>query len=151
MSFSRWIRTSFAILGLATLGSAAHGAPFISGTYYEENASNGCAGSINCSVLFSAIPEGKAVLLVRLTCSVRVSKAVRLLRVELGLSRPGNLPTRFQDLPFFDTLAANSLQRFYVVESDPHFLLGAGARPFVRVVTTGNALTNLDCHVAGQR
>ena len=151
MSFSRWIRTTFAILGLATLGSAAHGAPLISGTYYEENASNGCAGSINCSVLFSAIPEGKPVLFVRITCSVRISKAVQLLRVELGVSRPNTLPTRFQDLPFFDTVAANSLQRFYVVESDPHFLLGTGARPFVRVVATGNALINMDCHVAGQR
>lgn len=149
MSFSGLVRTTLAVLGILTIGSAAHAGAIISGTYYEENASNSCSGSINCSVLFTAIPTGKAVLLVRIACSLRATSSVQIFRVELGLSRVGQQPTRFQDLTFVNTGSASALQKFYVLESDPHFLLGAGARPFVRLNTNSNALINMDCHIAG--
>jgi hypothetical protein len=150
MCFSGLVRTTLAALGFLAIGSAAHAGAIISGTYYEENASNSCSGSVNCSVLFSAIPTGKAVLLVRIACSIRVTTSVQIFRVELGLSRPSQPPTRFQDLTFVNTGSASALQKFYVVESDPHFLIGAGARPFVRLNTNSNALINMDCHIAGE-
>lgn len=151
MRMSGWIRTTLAVVGLLTVTSAAQAGVIIVGKYYEDTASNVCAGSINCSLTHSAIPAATAVLFARIACSIRVTKTTQLLRVELGLARTGQLPTRFQDLKFQDTVAANSLQRFYVVESDLHYLLGVGAKPFVRVLTTANSITNIDCQIVGEK
>lgn len=151
MRLSAWVRTAFAIFGFLTISSAAHSGVIIANNYYEETASAGpCTGS-TCSLLFTAIPTGKAVLFKRLACSLRVSSAVKILRVEFGLSRPEQLPTRFQDLFFLNTGSTTvASQALYVVEADPHFLVGAGARPFLRLSTRSNAITNIDCHIAGE-
>jgi len=151
MRLLSWVRTTFAVLGLLTISSAAHSGVIISGDYYEETASGGPCTTTVCSVVFTLIPTGKAVLFKHLACSLRVSSAVKILRVEFGLSRPGQQPTRFQDLFFLNTGSTTvAAQALYVVQTDPHFLVGGGARPFLRLSARSNAITNIDCRIAGE-
>lgn len=151
MTTSAWVRNAVAAFGLFILGSAAQSGVIIVGTYYEDTADNLCAGSINCSLTHAPIPAATTIVFERIACSIRVTKTVQLLRVELGLARTGQQPTRFQDLKFQDTQTANALQRFYIVESQLHYLLGTGAKPFVRIVATGNSITNIDCQIVGEK
>jgi len=126
-------RTAFAAaLATLALGAAvphASAAPTIVGSDYAERGQGSCPNSAECTITFSAIPAGKALVVTDVSCRGRMPYDQKLVYLEL-LSQKANGSYNFLTSTIeFGEQIINGLYNTYQGHQQMRFVVYAGEKP----------------------
>jgi hypothetical protein len=133
------------VAGLAAPVSQA--TPTIIQGNYEETISQGCPNAASCSVVFSAVPAGKALVVSDVSCQITAggSGVITL----LSLNRQGSLANQAYLNVGAPVTVTTNFRRFFS-NTEISKLYAGGAIPKVSVSFSAvQAAGNLACHIAG--
>lgn len=150
------IRGALIVLALAVAAAqpaaAAVTAPFISGTYYEQNGERGCGslGSASvsiCRLVFDPPPRGKQILIDRVSCSL-FSRFKPLAKVYLAVGQNGADARKLPIEPIL--MFSNSTPDFHFLLNDDvdGYLVTTAPRIVMELASAG--AMKLDCQITGR-
>jgi hypothetical protein len=159
MLFSRFTQSA-AALALLTIGFAApacaqNNKQVISGTWFEDRASNS-VNAQNLYLTFAQAPTDKFLNITRVSCAITATSNMVMLDVMVS---GGTAPNQASDVNRPQYLAVNlpvesfSTQKYYTLNQQTYLKLGPGRYPSVSinaVVTTSGAINiNASCAIVG--
>ncbi len=132
---------------VASLGLAGNGvaSPVIIGEHYFENASVGCVSGSACELVFSAVANGKELVVTRVSCGINEQKN-RLVFVQFGIRNNGHI-SRQEYLPA--TLEGGTTGLFRHVVNSEVGVVSHGAPPMLKVVSDLATTFGLECQITG--
>ena len=138
------IGLTLAVIGLAAPVSQA--TPTIIQGHYEETVGQSCPNSQACSVVFTAMPAGKTLVVSNVSCTITAGNSATILA--LALTRQGSsLNQAFLNL---GTAVTFSSFRRFVSNTEISKLYVGGALPKVSVSFNAvQASSSMSCYLAG--
>jgi hypothetical protein len=152
MNFSRLAQSAVLVAALA-IGTQAHAAPLVYGTYYDETTSFSCqnTSTTQCPALFSQLPADKLVMVRKIECFIYSAHV--LSNGFLFISpTSGGVPIG-RSLPMAILMTGNSAHADgsyrYTVDMDIHWLVGQSRFPYVNFTSDAPATIIGDCTLVG--
>jgi hypothetical protein len=142
------------LIGLATLSAVmslaaqvSQATPTIIQGNYEETIAQSCPNAPSCSVVFSAVPAGKALVVSDVSCQITAGGSGVI--TVLSLNRQGSLVNQAFLNVSAPVIVSTNFRRFFS-NTEISKLYAGGAIPKVSVSFSAvQAAGNMACHIAG--
>lgn len=118
------------------------------GTFYEDSVKTHCTGpAFVCRVLFSPVPAGKTLTILKVACHVQRGSPVSWISLNVSLTSDGAIK-RFLAMPVVAT-PTDSNAFYYNFNQDVLYLVTAGRFPQIRINSPTASYAYSDCTITG--
>jgi hypothetical protein len=144
--FGRFARFATLLWILSLAAPVAQATPTIIQGHYEEGVTLVCPNAQACSIVFTAIPAGKALIVSNVSCSITAGNTSAILT--LLLTRQGSAANQAY-LNLGTAVTFSSIRRF-VSNTDIEKIYAGGAIPKISAsLNAVQASVNMACYIAG--
>jgi hypothetical protein len=138
------------LLAILAPVNSAKAAATISQGYYQESALKSCPNAATCTVLFSAIPALKTVIVQHVGCIMQIGGTLPLLSMTLS-SKLGGVSTQRSNYLTPTLMGTASNVRNYNVNNDVLDIMNAGEIPQISFNLSATGTTFVaNCSISGQ-